>query len=216
MFVIALVISHTIAASNSYACDRDIDGGRILCPGDRVVSPSNKTGTVIGINSYQRTVSVDLDYYSDNYSYPIENLFLGFGCMYEVCVGDRVVTPSNKTGAIIGINPYNQTVSIDLDYYSDHYSYKLEEIFLGYGCVQGICVNDKVLNPSNKPGVVIGVNPYYGSVSIDLDYYSDHYSYDTTSIYLTNECIDYGPDYRSRSQIISPALRRAFNFFLRR
>lgn len=69
LFVLTLIVSHTLTASTSYACDRDIDGGRILCPGDRVVTPTNVTGTVIGINSYQRTVSVDLDYYSDNYSH---------------------------------------------------------------------------------------------------------------------------------------------------
>lgn len=215
LFIAALIISHTIAASLSYACERNIDDGRILCPGDRIVSPTNNTGKVIGINSYQRMVSVDLDYYSDNYSYPIENVFIGFGCMYEVCVGDRVVSPTNITGTVIGINPYKQTVSIDLDYYSDHYSYRLEDIFLGYGCVKGICVKDKVISPSNITGDVIGINPYYGKVSIDLDNYSDHYSYYITSIYLTNECLDYGPDYRSRSQIISPAVRRAFNFFLK-
>jgi len=216
ILIFAMTMVQAFTANFSIACSRDITGRRILCPGDRVVSPSNNTGTVIGINTYQGMVSVNLDYYSDNYSYKIEDLFIGFGCMHLVCVGDRVVSPSNNPGQVIGINPYNQTVSIDLDYYSDHYSYRLEEIFLGYGCVEGICVKDHIISPSNNEGTVIGINPYYGTVSVDLNSYSDHYNYSISNIYLTNECLDYGPDYRLRSKRINPVLHRIFDFNLKR
>lgn len=214
--LVTLVGILLLSLGQAHACIRDIKGGKILCPGDKVVSPSNATGYVIGINFYNKRVAVDLDYYSDHNSYDIDELFVGFGCMYGICVGDRVVSPNpyNDTGTIIGINPYYKTVSVNLDHYKNHFSYELDEIFIGFGCVKGVCVKDRVVSPSNIYGSVIGVNPYRGSVSVDLDRYSRHSSYDVTEIYVTNECLDYSPKQRSRSEWPHLIVDSNFNFSL--
>lgn len=197
-----LMLGLTLAYTNpaNAACRRDLSGhGTLLCPGDSVVSPTNITGQVIGVNAYEQRVSVDLDFYSNNASYSIRDVFAGFGCMHSVCVGDRVVSPTNITGTVIGLNPYSRQVSVDLDFYSNNASYDLDSIFLTSGCVQGVCVNDHVVTPNNIEGIVIGVNRYHRTVSVDLEYYSNNQSYHVEDIFVTNECLDYGPDYRSRN-----------------
>lgn len=217
--VIALIVGAMailIQAGEAMACQRDISSHKLLCPGDPVVSSGNNTGVVLGVNARSRMVSIDLDNYFEHYSYKIEDIFLGFGCMYSVCVGDRVVSSGNSTGVVIGINPYKHTVSIDLDNYFEHYSYNLSEIFLGFGCVDGVCVGDLAVSSGNSTGTIIGVNPYRGTVSLDLDNYYEHYSYEIDKIFVSNECLEYGPGARSQYRWLLVPATGEFNFYLSR
>jgi hypothetical protein len=184
--------------STSLACHND--GYYSLCPGDRVVSPDNYTGRVIGINPSRDTVVVDLDSFGSNYTYAIGDIYVTRGCVVNLCMGDRVVSPENYRGRVIGVNPYSRRVAVDLDSFGSHYSYDIDEVFSGFGCVDEICVGDDVVSPDNYPGRVIGINPYSGKVSVDLNSFGSHYSYDYSDIFLTTICVDYDTGYRHRAR----------------
>lgn len=186
-----------LAGSLASACFTD--GYYKVCPGDRVVSSDNYTGTVIGVNSYRQQVVLDLDSYSTNYTYSVKEIYVTSGCVLNLCVGDQVVSSDNYKGRVIGINPFNQKVVIDLDSYSTHYSYSIDQVFSGLDCVADVCVGDDVVSPDNYKGRVIGVNPFSGQVSVDLYSYSTHYSYYYADLFVTNNCIDYDNNYRQRS-----------------
>lgn len=179
-----------------------------ICAGDRVVTPAGNTGRVLGVNVYERTVAVDLDYYSDNNTYDIEAILFTRGCVLGICAGQKAVSPSNNTGVVIGVNPFRQKIAIDLDYYSDNNVYNARDVFAGRGCLPGVCVGDDVVTPSGNTGTVIGVNTSRGLVSVDLDYYSDNNSYHYSRLAVSRACNDYTPEARQRAfELLDQVLR---------
>ncbi len=194
--IITILLAIGYSAS-SFACYSD--GYYRVCPGDRVVSADNYTGTVIGVNPYRQSVVIDLDSYVSHYTYDIRAIYVTRGCVLNLCVGDYVVSADNYRGRVIGINPFTSKVVLDLNSYVSHYSYDIDDVFSGIGCVGEVCVGDDVVSPDNYKGRVIGVNPFTGNVSVDLYSYSSHYSYYFASLFITNTCVEYDTDYRYRS-----------------
>jgi hypothetical protein len=195
--------------SNAFACYED--GRYRLCPGDRVVSPDNYTGRVLGVNPSRGTAVLDLDDFSSNYSYSINAIYVTDGCVVNLCVGDRVTSSDNYTGWVIGINPHTFKVVLDLDLFSSHYAYHIDAIHSGYGCVGDVCVGDEVISPDNYEGVVLGVNPFSGSVSVDLANFSNNYSYSYSDISLTTVCADYDSVFRRRARQRGIVHRNSYN-----
>src|SRR5262249_4122334 len=133
---------------------------------------------------------------TDNYSYALTDLFVGYGCMYQLCVGDSAVTSRGQTGKVVGVNPYKKTVSLDLDNYTDDYSYPIREVLYGFGCASGTCVGDRAASPNGQTGVVIAISPFNGTVALDLDNYTDNYVYQLSQIFVMNQCLTYSAEVR--------------------
>jgi len=182
-------------------CKHDIGERRLLCPGDRVLA-HDIPGTVLGFNPTSRQVLIDLDWIDENRSYRIEDVAVTYGCIYQFCVGDVSVSGATapdkgKVGRIIGVNPYNKHLVLDLDGIDAHYPYQLQGVHYGHGCMRGRCIGDRVGTPSGRPGVLIGLNPFRLTAAVDIDGDPDTYLHRVDSIFVINESDEYAPELRN-------------------
>lgn len=168
---------------SSYACGKGSDG-KTLCPGDLVVSPANDKGRVVEFNPQTQKVRIKVGRSISTSVYGLKSLYIGSGCSHNICVGDRIVSPDNHTGIVIGVNPHLGKISVDIDNYEAHDGYKINEVFVE-GCLSGICSQDLIVTNRNDKGEVLGINPYTGLVALDLDNYDFHSVWTLESISVT-------------------------------
>ena len=178
-------------------CKHNIGERRLLCAGDSVVSADNRLGTVIGVNPHSRQVMVHIKYTGERHKYDIDEVFVTYGCIYQLCVGDSATSPAGRPGTVIGVNPYKKTVSLKPFYNGTNDSYGIKKVHYGLGCMHGTCVSDRVATPLGKTGAVIGLSPFSDSVAVHLDYDVAHYAYSSSWLFVTTECLTYGPEVRN-------------------
>ena len=82
-----------------------------------------------------------------------------------ICPGDKVVDQSGNIGRASGVNRFKNTISINYGGSADGIE-NMRTVFLGVGCIDGICVGDKVIDESGNRGRVDAVNPYNSMVAI--------------------------------------------------
>jgi hypothetical protein len=190
-----ITLALAFSAASALACPRSQEN--LICTGDHVVTPDNYRGVVIGINPYKKTLSVKYDGYSTISSFGVRELALGLGCVHNVCVGDRVVTPDNYVASVIGVNPYNNNAAVHYDGYSTITSVNVAKLKT-QGCLMGVCTGDSVITPDNYQGKVLGIDRWNGLVSVKYDGYSTISSFDIENISVTNYCTTYGDRDRQR------------------
>ncbi len=86
-----------------------------------------------------------------------------------ICPGDPVVDQYNRDGIATAFNPSQQKVLYRLASGAGLDSTDISNLSLGYGCLEGFCIKDRVVDQYNRPGVVVAVNPYSNTVAYLLD-----------------------------------------------
>lgn len=128
----------------------------------------------------------------------------------SICNGTRVVSPGGEVGTVIGVNRSKGTAVVDLDNYTDHSIFEVEELFIATKnqCTDGHCTGTRVVSPGAELGTVIGVNPNTHKVAVDLDDYTDHSIVEAAKLYFgSNRCVSgvcTGKDGGSGDRVLSP------------
>lgn len=98
-----------------------------------------------------------------------------------ICTGDSVVKPNGWSGVVLGINNFKKTAAVRSSNKfsnSSRGTYKISDLAIGFGCVNGYCVGDKVTgdNPTINGwrGTIIGVNPYLKKAAVKWHRSSDN------------------------------------------
>lgn len=90
-----------------------------ICVGDRIVDSSENVGTVKEVFDNGKA-RVDLDRYTGTYIRQVNTLGKGFSCIESVCVNDRMIDSSQKTGRILELFD-NGKARVDFDRYTGTY-----------------------------------------------------------------------------------------------
>lgn len=194
-----------VSSIQAIACpNRTAD--KLLCPGDTVYPYDfiRGSGSVIGVNPVQRKVSVRDDLNGSTvYNYQINQVAIGTGCFENYCVGDKVFGNDfiRGDGRIVGVNPYTRSVVVrDNLNGSTLYNYKIDQIGVGFGCLDGFCVGDTVIADDfvRGSGTVVGVNPFSRRLFVrDNLNGSTLYQYTSDRLTTSAYCAEYGNYSRS-------------------
>ncbi len=123
---------------------------------------------IVGIMNKEKNLK---EFYKTNF----KNITVGLGCYkfkeIEYCNGDQAVY-KNFDGVIVGMNPLSKKISLSFIGGTTRYkgvgTYDLAMIQIGKSCLKDYCVGDKALT-KNLSGVIIGINPFLESISIQGD-----------------------------------------------
>jgi hypothetical protein len=94
-----------------------------------------------------------------------------FACQHTqaqfVCPGDTVYDESNSQGTVTAINPFQHTASYAI-YGVGTYSAQIPTLSLAVGCLEAVCVGDKIYDESNSQGTAVAVNPFTNSITYSI------------------------------------------------
>jgi hypothetical protein len=87
----------------------------------------------------------------------------------RVRIGDNVITSDNRAGKVQSVFVAQQKIVVADSYYGNR-TFSLDKIAVTQGCVNSICVDDKVVTSDNRDGKVAG---YFsdGRVVVSDSYY---------------------------------------------
>jgi preprotein translocase subunit YajC len=83
-----------------------------------------------------------------------------------ICPGDTVVDSSGYQGRVAAVNPFQKTAAVNYGG-STNENHEYANLALGVGCIDGVCVGDRVVDSSGYAGHVVGVNPYNDTLAIN-------------------------------------------------
>jgi hypothetical protein len=154
-------IAYSQACVESTCSNKDVKQGDVIIPDS------------YSINNYAvaRAVSIDTGKIiakvngTSNYrQYNVNNVAVTSGCMEGMCVGDSVIPDEydHNYAVIKGLNRYSHKYTIAAKGSSRYYRFKKNEISTTQGCLDGICVGDKVFPDSfsHNYAIVVAINPY--------------------------------------------------------
>jgi preprotein translocase subunit YajC len=174
---------------SALACDESKE--QLLCSGDTVISKDGYVGKVIGLNVRSKNAMVKWHTTASGYSTnsrtkdKIKDLSIGKGCLAYLCVGDTVTEKGGYVGRVLGINPNSQSVAVRWHTRANGYptnsrtTVRARLLSIGSGCIEGICVDDTVMDDDGYVGTVIGVNP--NSLEIAVRWYTTGSGYSINS-----------------------------------
>jgi hypothetical protein len=201
LFYICLLIT-----LNTNACDSE------FCVGDKVFPMDWKYyrgGTVKAINEFTNMVTVQSNYNLDNYQFYTFQLSQAKGCLEYSCVDHIIyssVLKNNRGGKILGINPYAKSFSVQSYYNSDVYFIPMTQISIRRGCIEGICVGDKVMPfdwTHQNGGIVVAINPYNFKITIKSNYNLKLYRYYASDLAVNTKNKKYSNDQRLQRSYIT-------------
>lgn len=216
--IFALIALMTFANSALADCPRT--RGRLICPGDTVVTNDNIVATVQGVNPRRENISVRSNYSGKVYNRSKKSLAIGAGCLGIYCVGDTVVTNDNIVAKVLAVNPYTNNIAVRSNYSGKVYTRSADSLSLGLGCVYDICVGDEVITDDNIVAKVLAVNSYANNIAVRSNYSGKVYTRSLDTLASAEYCDDYGSYHRSLSSypVFDEALvvDLSFRFSLRR
>lgn len=196
-----------------------------VCTGDKAFTADGNRaetgdGVIVGLNPNSRKVSINFDRGTTRFggigTYNLDRVTFGKGCYAGACVGDRGIkqnggSASSGDGIIVGINPVSERVSINFNFGTSRYggigTYDLNDITIGKGCFAGVCVGDLAFVQNGRraetgDGIVIGVNPVNGKVSVDFNRGTSRFggigTYNVTDVTVGEYCVAYGAEAQVR------------------
>jgi hypothetical protein len=199
---ILAIISGLILVSSvqAMACPRSAN--QLICPDDTIVSDDNIVGFVVGVNPFQGTVAFRSKSTGNIITRDKLSLALGIGCLEMYCVGDTIVSNDNIVGTILAVNPFQNTIAFQSYSSGNVITRPLESLSFDIGCIRGVCVGDTIISSDNITGLVLAVNPFYGTVAFRSYSSGNVITRQVETLSSTNYCDDYG--HYSRTHIRYP------------
>lgn len=93
-----------------------------------------------------------------------------------LCPGDKVVDINGYVGTVSGVNPFQQTVSINYGGSTDNIK-TITSTAIGFGCLEGYCIGDLAVDQRGYRGRIDAVNPYNRTVAINYGGSTDNIEY---------------------------------------
>jgi hypothetical protein len=128
-------------------------GNGAICVGDTVFKGSSYSqgAIVVGENQYAQQVTVRSKASGNLNLENIRDLDITSGCLGQVCTGDKVLKGSSYSqGAmIVGINYFNQTLTVKSVASGNLAVEQLQDLDLTRGCIDDVCVGDRVFKGSS-------------------------------------------------------------------
>ncbi|CBW26370.1 putative exported protein [Halobacteriovorax marinus SJ] len=184
--------------SQAFACI-DINDNKI-CRGDTVYPDSwdhSRGGVVKAINPHTQKMTVKSNNTGDTFRFRANEVSLALGCLENVCVGDKIYPDSwdhSRGGVVKAINPHTKKMTVKSNNTGDTFRFFEEEVSIGRGCIEGICVEDTVLPDSwnhTRGGVVKAVNPYTKKITVKSNNTGNTFRFTAYVLAVLDECLDY-------------------------
>lgn len=192
----ALVVGISIVGSSAaFACPTG--SADLICPGDIVYPESYISGyaTVIAVNPNTGIVTVKGVYESSYGRYTVNELAVPTGCLGSFCVGEQVIPESysNRYATVIAVNPHSRKLTLKGNNDSMYGRYTSKEIAKQSGCMERICVGDKVFPNTYSQGyaIVKAFNPATKLFTVQGNYDSSYGRYRSYQLSVIEECQDY-------------------------
>jgi hypothetical protein len=201
-----------ISSLSALACPHNAH--QFICPGDQVVDPSGDRGEVRAINPAEETAAVKYQNSGEDQNWEVADLALRQGCLDGICVGDLAVDSSGSRGIIDAVNPYSSTIAIRYRGNSEDQIWDASNVAMGFGCIRGYCVGDKVVDASGDEGVIEALNRNSNVAAVKYRGNSEDQIWDVFTLSSSVFCATYGESQRhsrffptfAANQYISPAL----------
>lgn len=166
---------------------------KFICPGDRVVDSSGYNAVVVGVNPFSGNIVVSYGGPS-SVIHTLSSLALAEGCVAGLCVGDRVVDSSGYNALVSAVNPFRRTVAINYGGTTSSHQ-NPEALSVTFGCIQGLCIGDRVIDSSGYSAIIVAINFARHTVAVNYGG-STSVHQRPESLSVTNYCADYPTLYR--------------------
>lgn len=196
--VLAVGISF-VGSSAAFACPSG--SADLICPDDKVYPESYRDGyaTVIAVSPNTGIVTVNGNYSSSDDRYTVNDLAVATGCLGNFCVGEgkgeQVIPESYNDGyaTVIAVNPHSGKLTVKGNYSSSYERYTPDQIAKQSGCMERICVGDKVFPDtySNGYAIVKAINPATKLFTVKGNHGSSYGRYQSYQLSVIEECPDY-------------------------
>jgi hypothetical protein len=126
----AILCCLLLSASNAFACfENDLVK---ICEGDLIYRGNTYSfgANVLTINSSKKTMTLMDNFVSETYTEKIKNVFVTYGCIGAICVGDKVFKDNEyPNGAeVLAINAYQNKATIIDDYWKSLHTEKIKDL----------------------------------------------------------------------------------------
>ena len=146
--------------------------GRQLCPGSRVLSPNETTGTVLEVFS-NGMVTVKFDAFAGTHTRSEDSLSKAKRCVSGICVSHRILSSNDTPGEIREVFT-NGKATMTFEGYSGLYVRHVSTLGLSTNCLATACTGDRVISSNGTPGTILEIFDS-GRAKIRFDGYSGTY-----------------------------------------
>lgn len=195
-----LTIALFTLGSQAFAC-YDSNDNR-LCTGDRVIPEEYSIGyaEIKAINSNTGKATVKGNNSTNYHRYDVQDLGITQGCFSGLCVDDKIIPDAYSRGyaTVKAVNSYSRKYTVKGNSSTNYHRYSRQKISFTKGCIEGVCVGDKVFPDAYSRGyaIVKAINPTTRKFTVKGNNTTNYHRYDFDELALIEECLDYNKSER--------------------